>query len=143
MKEIIDLYFQPPLLFQPGTKWNYSESMDVLALIMEKISEQPWEEFLRENLFSKLNMVDTGFLVPDSQFHRFGNSYKSENGKILLSIDYTVPERRERITKPPSAHVGLAGIYSSVKDIMNFSQMLLNNGLYNNQRILKADTVNM
>lgn len=66
-----------PLLFEPGTRWEYSVSLDVMARLIEVISGRPFGQFLRERIFSPLGMQDTGFSVPPTRHHRLVSFYRS------------------------------------------------------------------
>ena len=65
MAELCTILAETPLLFQPGTKWHYGLNFDVLAYVIEIVSGVPFEEFLKSELFDRLNMNETFFAVPD------------------------------------------------------------------------------
>ena len=68
-----------PLLFSPGTKWNYGHSTDILGRVIEVISGQPLDIFLKKEVFDPLGMVDTGFHVPQENQDRFAANYLHSN----------------------------------------------------------------
>ena len=69
-----------PILFQPGTKWMYGLSADVLGGIIEVVSGKKYGAFLRDEIFTPLGMKDTGFFVPYDKKHRFAQNYIWEDG---------------------------------------------------------------
>ena len=75
LKDEVENILSTPLLFQPGTRWNYSVSIDVLAHIIEIVTSKGIFTFLDENIFKPLNMHDTSFFVNDKQIHKIMSSY--------------------------------------------------------------------
>ena len=72
-----------PLLYQPGSKWVYSVSMDIQGYIIEKLSGKPLPEFLEERIFKPLRMTDTAFFVPKEKRTRFATLYSGgPDGKL-------------------------------------------------------------
>jgi CubicO group peptidase (beta-lactamase class C family) len=127
-----------PLLYQPGTRWNYSVSTDVLGRLVEVLSGQRFDVFLRERIFEPLGMHDTGFYVEPSKRHRFAELY-----------GHTGPERRlEVVTARPytpdeTFFSGGGGLVSTAHDYARFAQMLLNGGELDGARILSPATVEL
>jgi CubicO group peptidase (beta-lactamase class C family) len=89
LSEFVDTLARMPLAFQPGTAWRYSFAHDVVARLVEIISGQPLDVYLREHLFEPLGMVDTGFCVPEGQLERLASMYGS---KDVVESDTTVTE---------------------------------------------------
>ena len=75
LQERIDLLAQAPLLYQPGTRWVYSPSMDIQGYIVEKLSGQSLPDFMRDHIFAPLGMSDAGFFVPADKRARFAAGY--------------------------------------------------------------------
>ena len=128
-----------PLVHQPGEKWTYSVSTDVLGYLVEVVSGMPFEEFLQTRLFEPLGMVDTAFSVPPEKRDRLAALYRptKENGlertkRAAIAID--------EFTFFPS---GGGGLVSTAADYMRFSQMLLNGGELDGVRILGKKTVEL
>jgi CubicO group peptidase (beta-lactamase class C family) len=128
-----------PLAYQPGTKWHYSLSIDVLAHLIEVISGQPLQDFLSERLFAPLGMTDTGFCVPAEKRTRLATMYghpdiaTSTFSQIFGAWTAGYNERIDVETTCPSANTrsfarGGHGLYSTAGDYMRFAQMLLNRG---------------
>ena len=132
---------QVPLAFQPGEQWLYGASADVLGAVIEVASGRKFSDFLKEEIFEPLGMVDTGFYVPEDKLERFSKAYdyKPEekklvpfNGGFLCIYDYLTP---------PAFESGGAGLVSTVEDYSHFAQMLADSGSYNGKRILGRKTV--
>ncbi len=128
-----------PLLYHPGERWHYSVSVDVLGCLVEKVSNQPLDLFLKERIFDPLDMRDTGFYVPEQKLGRFAVNY-TRRGESLVAIDRpeTSPYRRK-----PSFPSGGGGLVSTARDYLHFCAMLLNGGELFGRRILKPDTVRL
>ncbi len=128
-----------PLVHEPGERWTYSVSTDVLGYFVEVVSGMPFEEFLQTRIFGPLDMVDTAFSVPSEKVDRFAALYRptKENGlertrRPALEVD--------EYTFFPS---GGGGLVSTAADYMRFSQMLLNGGELDGVRILGKKTVEL
>ncbi|WP_084418607.1 serine hydrolase domain-containing protein [Henriciella litoralis] len=130
-----------PLLFSPGTRWNYSHSIDVLARVVEVASGQTLDAFFEERIFGPLGMVDTGFYVPEEKWPRLMACYARHpvTGKVDLS-DGKGAESRAYRTKPPLLNGG-GGLVSTLRDYHRFCQMLLHGGSLDGTRILSPKTV--
>jgi len=85
-KEFAKRIAKIPLAFQPGSKWEYGAGADVLGAVIEAVANRPLGEFLEENLFRPLEMVDTGFYVPDEKQSRLSKVYEDTN-KGLIEYD--------------------------------------------------------
>ncbi|MEC9242644.1 MAG: serine hydrolase domain-containing protein [Gemmatimonadota bacterium] len=127
-----------PLLYQPGTQWNYSVSVDVLGRLVEVVSGQPFDVFLRERIFDPLGMADTGFRVPDSKSDRVAPTYGHSGPDRALG-----PGDTSICDLPPTLFSGGAGLRSTAQDYARFAQMLLNGGDLDGARILGRKTVEL
>lgn len=126
-----------PLIANPGTRWYYSISVDVQGYLVEKLSGQPFDEFLRRRIFDPLGMKDTAFYVPKEKLSRLALVHGEDGGKLVISKmggDPTV------VPKGPS---GGGGLFSTAEDYARFCQMLLNTGEWNGTRLLAPRTVEM
>ncbi len=85
-----------PLLFQPGERWHYSLSVDVQGYLVEKLSGQPLPEFMQQQLFAPLKMMDTAFYVPADKLNRLAEFYfRDKDGKIGQTSQRAItPNRR-------------------------------------------------
>jgi CubicO group peptidase (beta-lactamase class C family) len=133
-----------PLINQPGEKWMYSLSVDVLGALIEVISGKNLEDYLVQNLFNPLGMNDTRFNIPAAKAGRLTKVYSED------SVHHLIPWTKERTTIDPNyplAHKhyfsGGAGLTSTAWDYAVFLQALLNGGSYNGVRILAPRTVEL
>lgn len=128
-----------PLQYQPGTRWHYSVSVDVLGRLVEVVSGQPLDAFLKERIFDPLGMVDTFFEVPADKLHRFGTNhrYDPRTQQLLVSDEPSSSPFANNVT----FFSGGGGLLSTAEDYMRFSQMMLNGGELNGKRILSRKTV--
>ena len=129
-----------PLEFSPGTRWNYSVSTDVLGYLVEVISRQRFDEYLQQNLFEPLGMVDTGFTVADADVGRFAANYERNPDKTLRLLDD--PEDSIYI-RPRTFFSGGGGLVSTAADYLRFTRMMLNGGELGDVRILGPKTIEM
>lgn len=129
-----------PLLYQPGTKWHYSVSTDVLGYLVEKVSGQSLDAFFKERIFKPLDMKDTAFYVPKGKESRFAVCYGPNVGGGLKVVDN--PLKSGYLMKPILLSGG-GGLVSTARDYMRFCQMLLNKGQLDGARLLRAETVEM
>ena len=135
LEERVDKLMQVPLIGQPGEQWYYSAAPDILALILQRITGQSIDSYLRENIFDPLFMNDTGYNVDENQQHRIMQvHFNTDDGNLVNS----------HVQVPPSGNTvygGTHGIFSSTEDFLKFCKMILNKGIHNGKRILKEDTV--
>lgn len=138
MQSMIDGLAKIPLEFSPGEAWNYSVATDVLGYLIEKISGQPFEQFLKERIFDPLGMNDTGFFVPPAKAHRLAACYAADGkGGIALQDDPT----RSSFLSPPSFVSGGGGLCSTAADYLTFCRVLLNRGELGGVRLLGPKTL--
>ncbi|MGJ4943665.1 serine hydrolase [Bradyrhizobium sp. HKCCYLS1011] len=118
-----------PLAHQPGEVHEYGWSVAVLGRVIEVASGQPFDQFLQNRIFAPLQMVDTGFYVPEAKLDRL--------------VDSPMPERPPiwDVTKPPKLFSGDGGLVSTAPDYLRFCQMLLNGGELDGVRVLSAQAV--
>jgi CubicO group peptidase (beta-lactamase class C family) len=126
-----------PLQSQPGTRFHYSVSTDVLGRVIEVVAGKRLDVFLRERVFTPLDMRDTGFRVPDDKLARFAASYRVDQGALKV-IDAPVMSRYRTARKYLS---GGGGLVSTARDYARFCQMLLNGGELHGTRLLRPETV--
>ena len=139
-EDLIESLSNLPLLFSPGTLWNYSVSTDVIGYIVSIVSGYSLEEYMNKNIFYPLGMSDTGFHVSSSKVHRFtANYYNSPSDKLKLVDD---PES-SRYLKKPGFFSGGGGLVSTFDDYIKFSSMLLNKGVFQDKKVINASTVEL
>lgn len=132
-----------PLAFQPGEQWRYGASADVLGAVIEVVVGKSFGEFLKDEFFIPLGMIDTDFYVPEDNLHRFAQNYIFDENKGKL-----VPYEGDNLalmdfTKKPAFESGGAGLVSTINDYSKFALMLLNDGVYKGKRILGRKTVHL
>lgn len=129
-----------PLAFHPGTHWAYGTSADVLGAVVEVASGVRFSEFLQQELFGPLGMVDTGFMVDPDKRHRLARTYETTKKGLKLYQENHLGIIHA-MDRQPAFESGGAGLASTIDDYCKFATMLLNNGEYNGQRILRPSTV--
>jgi CubicO group peptidase (beta-lactamase class C family) len=136
LQDMIDKLAKTPLLYQPGTRWVYSVSMDIQGYIVEKLSGQSLPDFMQQHIFGPLKMKDTGFYVPKEKRDRFATLYAGDkDGEMVASSAVG------GYTAQPTMPSGGGGLVSTAQDYMRFAQMLLNRGELDGVRILAPATV--
>ena len=128
-----------PLAFQPGTRWRYGTSADVLGAVIEAASGKSFRQFLKDELLDPLGMEDTDFYVPAEKQDRFVTCYRRVPGGLTVhdSLHLAVG----RYDRLPAFESGGAGLVSTLKDYSAFASMLLNGGEYHGERILSEAAV--
>jgi CubicO group peptidase (beta-lactamase class C family) len=134
-----DRLAEMPLVYQPGAKWSYSMAFEVLGRVIEVVSGQPFDGFLRERFFDPLGMSDTGFQVPRSDAERMTTSYFLANG-TLLPIDLG---SNSIYLDPPPLPFGGSGLASTPQDYDRFLAMVLNDGLFEGRRVMSERAVRL
>ena len=136
----VNALFDVPLLLQPGTIWKYSLSTDILGYLIEIISGKSLDKFLRERIFNKLEMKDTGFFVPEEKWDRLASIYM-KNGKGEL---VKVPEDQQRYGRNKTSFFsGGGGLSSTLADYLKFAVALLNNGKLGEIQLVKEETIKL
>lgn len=143
LQEMIDKLAGIPLLYQPGTKWVYSVSMDVQGYIVEKLSGQSLPDFMHDHIFAPLKMKDTGFFVPKEKWNRFATLYGEDSSGALLATEPTPTLGLGDYKSQPTMPSGGGGMVSTAQDYMRFAQMLLNGGELDGVRVLAPATVQL
>ncbi|MBP3570210.1 MAG: serine hydrolase [Lachnospiraceae bacterium] len=128
-----------PLVFQPGEKWLYGFSADILGAVVEAVSGKKFGQFLQEEIFEPLGMKDTGFYVPEEKWNRFAVSYENWSTGSLVPMLHS--HLGEYYKSDVAFESGGAGMVSTINDYAKFAQMLLNKGKLGDVRILGKKTV--
>jgi CubicO group peptidase (beta-lactamase class C family) len=127
-----------PLSTQPGTDWQYGPSVDIQGYLVEKLSGQPLDVFLRTKIFEPLGMKDTGFWVDGSKADRVTQIFTYDADKRLIAAS----AQGSPAVKPVFLS-GSGGLLSTTEDYFRFAQMMLNGGQFNGKRFIKASTVEL
>jgi len=139
-KDFVTKLGQIPLKHQPGSKWEYSVSVDVQGYLVEVLSGQKFGKFLDERIFEPLGMRDTGFHVPPEKLNRLAQMYGyGPHGELIPRELFPGAD----FTTAPAFEAGGSGLVSSTMDYMRFSQMMLNGGELDGVRILAPLTVDL
>ncbi|HVV35538.1 MAG TPA: serine hydrolase domain-containing protein [Acidimicrobiales bacterium] len=129
-----------PLEFQPGTKWLYGLSTDICGRLVECMSGLRFDEFLKQEIFEPLGMVDTDFYVPVDKRDRLAANYIRTGKKELRQLDGQFAAVN---TSTPSFLSGGGGLLGTSADYLRFAQMLCNGGELDGVRILGRKTVEL
>jgi CubicO group peptidase (beta-lactamase class C family) len=129
-----------PLAYQPGTAWLYSLATDACGALVEVISGRPFADFLREEIFEPLGMVDTGFHVPAAKLDRLAANYRQEtDGSLTLLGDPAA----SAYAREPGFKSGGGGLVGTTADYLRFCEMLRRGGELDGARILGPRTVEL
>lgn len=125
----------PPLMFEPGTRWQYGTGVDWAGRLVEAVSGLTLEEYFQRNILAPLEMKDTSYILPPEKFDRLVSVYERQP-------DGSLKERPRKQPNPPKSFSGGGGLYSTVGDYTRFMQMILRRGRGpGKESILKAETV--
>lgn len=130
--EFVDKLASLPLLYQPGTVWDYSFSIDMLGLVVEKVSGKRLGEYLKASVWDKVKMPDTSFNIPPT----------NRVAKPLAKDPLTgKPQDIQLLSKAAKWDCGGSCAWATVGDYLRFAQMLNNGGVIDGQRVLSPKTV--
>ncbi|MBR6556895.1 MAG: serine hydrolase [Clostridia bacterium] len=140
LDDSVAYFANAPLAFDPYSAQAYSDfaAFDVLTKIIELVSGEDYETFLKKNLFLPLGMKDTGFIPSEDQWNRMIGMHDREDGK---SICRTMPKGCIFTRFPCTHFLGGAGLFSTLPDYIRFAEMLQNGGALDGNRILSQEAV--
>jgi CubicO group peptidase (beta-lactamase class C family) len=130
---------QVPLSSDPGTRWQYSPNLDIVARVIEIVSGLPFDVFLQRRMFGPLGMSSTGFFVRRQDWHRLVTSYSLRDG-VLVADGAAARARWLARPRLPSAS---GGLLSTARDYDRFLAMIVGGGLLDGERVFPADAVDM
>jgi CubicO group peptidase (beta-lactamase class C family) len=133
LKEFIDRIAKLPLSSNPGEKYEYSASIDVLGYLVQVVSGKPFDQFVQERILTPLRMNDTHFVLPEAKRARLAKIYTSKDGKLT-------PQDGLDAKGVP---FGGMGLFSTIADYARFAQMLANSGELDGARLLGRKTVDL
>lgn len=139
LEDMVAQLAELPLEFSPGTRWNYSVSTDVLGYLVQVISGQRFDLYLRDQVFRPLGMTDTSFTIADHQLPRFACNYQRQADGQLQLID--TPERSQY--RSQTLFSGGGGLISTASDYFRFTSMLRNRGELDGVRLLGRKTIEL
>jgi CubicO group peptidase (beta-lactamase class C family) len=119
-------------MFDPGTRWQYGQSTDLVGRLVANISGLSLEDYFQKNILKPLGMNDTSYIVPTDKFDRVVTGYRHEPDGVWVANERKPPN-------PPKSFGGGGGLYCTAPDYIRFMQMILRHG----QGILKNETVRL
>lgn len=146
MNSLVNAVATIPLTTQPGLRWNYSISYDLMGPIIERISGKTLGEYFEQNIFQPLGMTETRFWLDESHRARLATVY-TRNGttgalEVFKGQGSSIPDDPfKKHSNFESGGGGASGLYSTLHDYVRFTQMLLNKGELGGKRVLKPETV--
>jgi len=139
LQDMVDTLAELPLEFSPGTRWNYSVATDVVGHLIEVLSGQRLDVYLRERVLEPLGMRDTSFVLSDQQAARFAANYERQgDGSLKMIDDPDQSNYRKR-----SFFSGGGGLLSTAPDYFRFTSMMQNMGELDGVRLLGRKTVEL
>lgn len=141
-QKCVEAFANVPLVFQPGESWLYGVSADIIGALIEIIANKTFGEFLKEEIFEPLDMVDTDFYVPKEKRERFAQIYEFDKENTLVPFSKKHLCLNNYFTYP-SFESGGAGLVSTIDDYEKFANMLLNEGIFNCQKILSRKSIEL
>jgi CubicO group peptidase (beta-lactamase class C family) len=129
-----------PLLYQPGTQWEYSIAVDVQAALVEKLSGRPFADYVHAHIFEPLKMTETAWRQPAARLSRFAAMNVKQGGKL---VQQPAAEAQKLNFEDHALTPGGFGLASTLDDYSRFARMLLNGGSLDGARILKPSTVRL
>jgi CubicO group peptidase (beta-lactamase class C family) len=139
LRDMVETLAELPLEFSPGTRWNYSVSTDVVGHLIEVISGQRLDAYLREHVLQPLGMHDTAFVITDEQRSRFAANYERQADGSLKLID----DPAKSVYREGTFFSGGGGLVSTAGDYFRFTAMMLNKGELDGIRLLGRKTVEL
>jgi CubicO group peptidase (beta-lactamase class C family) len=138
LEQVIARLAKLPLVFDPGSRWNYGVSTDVLGRLVEIWSGQTFDQHLKQKIFEPLNMMDTGFFVPKTKIDRFVSLYgfTDENPMALIDASQT-----SSIIGSVQTFSGGGGLVSTLGDYFRFTELLRRKGEFDGVRLLGRKTM--
>ncbi len=137
MSDAVARLVQLPLAFQPGARWFYGLSTDVLGYLVEVTSGQSLGAFFQNRIFEPLGMTDTGFEVDPAQVHRLAVLYERTEAGFAPRAD------QNSCAPPQTLQSGGAGLISTMADFQRFADMLLQRGRYKDGSLLGRKTFDL
>ncbi len=132
-----ETYADGPLLFEPGERWHYGTSTDIVGRLVEKISGEKLEDYFLRHILGPLKMTDTSYNIPEAKAARVVAAQQRDGERMDGKIVLQSPQPALTVPMP----IGGGGLTSTADDYGRFVRMLLNDGTLDGVRVLKPDTV--
>jgi CubicO group peptidase (beta-lactamase class C family) len=139
LDEMVKRMGELPLFAEPGTAYRYSMGLDVMGLVIERVSGKPLDAFYRERIFAPLKMASSGLQVPASAAPRLTTNYDVTPDGLMPND----PRETSVWLKPPTLAAGGGGLVSTAADYVRFIRMLFGGGALDGVRVLKPETVRL
>ncbi len=145
LKQVVEKLATFPLIAQPGKAWNYSVATDVSGYLVEVISGQPFQVYLKDKVLNPLGMVDTDFHVPADKHERFAANYQAgpSNANGAGKLELIDDPGKSRYLNPRKVNSGGGGLVSTASDYLRFCKFMLNKGELDGVRLLGRKTVEL
>jgi CubicO group peptidase (beta-lactamase class C family) len=141
LRDAVRSYAMTPLLFEPDSKYQYSNAgINTAGRILEVVSGMPYEDFLQKRLFGPLGMKDTTFWPSEEQLARLAKSYKPNKDKTGLE-ETTITQLKYPLNDRRRQPMPAGGLFSTAADVGRFCQMILNGGTFAGKRYLSEDAI--
>lgn len=143
LETLCDALAQTPLAYQPGTSWRYSFATDVVARLIEVVSGQRFDEFIKARIIEPLGMTDTDFHVPASKLDRLTTLYLASDlsdqaSPCVAAMDSPAASAS---AKPPGFVSGGGGFLSTFRDYLIFTRMIINEGSHEGRTLIRPETL--
>ena len=139
LEEVVRELVQTPLLYDPGTKWNYHPASDVVAFLVEYFSGKSLQEYMQEAIFDPLNIEDMAYYYGEEYKDRFVNIYRADSTGTIAPVEMW--SGRNPFGDDRRFAQGGTGLNGTIEGYARFCQMILNGGYFNHRRILGRRTV--
>jgi len=126
----------PPLAFDPGERWEYGINIDWAGKVLEAITGETLEAYLRTHLLEPLGMTSTGYVLSEPIRKRLSGVHQRDRNGVIHAIDFEPPKEQD-----PTGFTGGGGMFGSAADYGRFMRMILNRGTLDGVQVLEADTV--
>ena len=139
LEDLVKATVRQPLLYEPGSSWNYHPSADVWAYLVEYFSGQPLQEYLREAVLEPLGIKDMAYYYDPALAERFVTIYREQNGQLTPAPDMW--SGKYPFSNDQRFAQGGTGLNGTIEGYARFCQMILNGGTFNGQRVLGRRTI--
>jgi CubicO group peptidase (beta-lactamase class C family) len=143
LSDVITRLGKMPLLHEPGERFTYGLNTDVLGYLVEVLSGQSLNGFMKQRIFEPLGMKDTYFYLPENKFNRLTTLYTQDKDGRMIKAEDEKGFSSDFPKQNGTFYAGGAGLSSTVYDYAIFLQTMLNGGIYNGKRILSPAVVRL